>query len=1216
MGFDWVRYNPAQAPPPPPTSAESDQFISWLSVGVLVLVSLFFRSVAVPFLNPSGETRRAVASSFYFNLMTTLYIWLSSATVLTVFPHFSGEGNLVRAAALFFPMTFASVAATAAGRFCVRMLHYVSVTTRMVEEESKGRLAEAWKKINTSGIDFVNSKDDDNGSPGTNRADLKLRQTPHSRHVRPNYNRRGRRPKMVAFQRPFRKLVKHSVALCAGLCVLYAHCWSQKLSAFKVSRDHGAGAVCRAAFSPLAFGGMTKRYASGAFVDSSHGVHAICIWLVWATCIFISVVSFALDEFGGEHTLVEDAIGPPLKNSQSGCFEEDDMSIRGFTDKKETKAVREQHQARGIERLASLVHRTNDGPRDALPMVPWFSIVLIYSVFDLLVAFKIFLGRYDARTMQPALQSTVNHEPAIGCISKGEKRKSRLTKNETTKMLQDRYPGVYFDMIQKEGTSRKDDGFWFDFCADTGDGFNSSYSVSRLLAQPKVNILSEDGEQVLPRGEVLIVGGDLAYPDPTEESYEKRFFRTFEDAMQPPPSFRRRAISTRKPAIPVRGWCTPQSSNSSEDRENDGLDQYEGPLAFAIPGNHDWFDGLSTYSRFILGRDWLGGWLLPQTRSYFAIKLPHGWWLFGTDLGLSADIDLEQFKFFADVAAHMNEADAVIIVNHEPHWVLENEYLFEGSEPAEKNLQELIDTHLKGRVRLRLAGDLHHYTRHVPTYSSNSKENERERQKHAATSEAFSSLGQRDVSTPNEPELIVSGGGGAFLHGTYTFKNDVFFGEKKQKYERVCCYPDEATSLALGWLNLVNFRFRNWRLDAVWAVASFGIASSLLPMCGIYHDFLKHNNGDPLALAVWLFTKILSLAWEIFASGRVSLLFTLAVAYSLFLVTDTKPNPAVRIIISLGHAAAHVTSALGIAILIECLVEWLITDDIVSVGAYSRAKAEDIHGEGVADLASFLYDEFNQHFNHVFSNITQTTAIALNVSLPGVACLDDTFLKHPNFLLRFYNYTAGIARNMFAWLFGRSILSSTYYIFDLPGLIALKHTEICSVVCDSFKECLTSHDPPKFLVVARGTMMTYLGGIFLYFSVMSVPTHGGVFGTWLALMLNVFKSQYNEGFSSLRIPHWKHVLKLHIDSKGRLEVFCLGLNRVPTRWKRDPNWTGDQTAETPSWSLKHPSKWIPLQYASKFQPRIIDYTRISKRPTTETKPPSNSKSHAPVATHD
>ncbi len=42
------------------------------------------------------------------------------------------------------------------------------------------------------------------------------------------------------------------------------------------------------------------------------------------------------------------------------------------------------------------------------------------------------------------------------------------------------------------------------------------------------------------------------------------------------------------------------------------LKQYEGPTAFAIPGNHDWIDGLETYTRHIQHKGWLGGWLLPQ----------------------------------------------------------------------------------------------------------------------------------------------------------------------------------------------------------------------------------------------------------------------------------------------------------------------------------------------------------------------------------------------------------------------------------------------------------------------------------------------------------------------------------------------------------------------------------------------------------------------------
>jgi len=42
------------------------------------------------------------------------------------------------------------------------------------------------------------------------------------------------------------------------------------------------------------------------------------------------------------------------------------------------------------------------------------------------------------------------------------------------------------------------------------------------------------------------------------------------------------------------------------------LQQYDGPTAFAIPGNHDWIDGLETYTRHIQHKGWLGGWLLPQ----------------------------------------------------------------------------------------------------------------------------------------------------------------------------------------------------------------------------------------------------------------------------------------------------------------------------------------------------------------------------------------------------------------------------------------------------------------------------------------------------------------------------------------------------------------------------------------------------------------------------
>ena len=80
------------------------------------------------------------------------------------------------------------------------------------------------------------------------------------------------------------------------------------------------------------------------------------------------------------------------------------------------------------------------------------------------------------------------------------------------------------------------------------------------------------------------------------------------------------------------------------------LAAYDGPTAFAIPGNHDWIDGLETFQRYIQHRGWLGGWLLPQEKSYFALRLPHGWWLFGLDLALVDDIDMCQCQYFARIA--------------------------------------------------------------------------------------------------------------------------------------------------------------------------------------------------------------------------------------------------------------------------------------------------------------------------------------------------------------------------------------------------------------------------------------------------------------------------------------------------------------------------------------------------------------------------------------
>lgn len=69
--------------------------------------------------------------------------------------------------------------------------------------------------------------------------------------------------------------------------------------------------------------------------------------------------------------------------------------------------------------------------------------------------------------------------------------------------------GAQQDGLLYDHYSDRED-LWFDFMADTGDGGNSSYTIARLLAQPSIRIIEDDSIFNLPRGDMLLIGGDLA----------------------------------------------------------------------------------------------------------------------------------------------------------------------------------------------------------------------------------------------------------------------------------------------------------------------------------------------------------------------------------------------------------------------------------------------------------------------------------------------------------------------------------------------------------------------------------------------------------------------------------------------------------------------------------------------------------------------------------
>ena len=89
---------------------------------------------------------------------------------------------------------------------------------------------------------------------------------------------------------------------------------------------------------------------------------------------------------------------------------------------------------------------------------------------------------------------------------------------------------------------------------------------------------------------------------------------------------------------------------------------------YAVPGNHDWYDGLTGFLRLFTQHRWVGGWTTRQSRSYFAVELPHNWWLWGVDIQLDMYVDEPQLEFFGDVAAEASPGDKLILATPVPTW--------------------------------------------------------------------------------------------------------------------------------------------------------------------------------------------------------------------------------------------------------------------------------------------------------------------------------------------------------------------------------------------------------------------------------------------------------------------------------------------------------------------------------------------------------------------
>jgi hypothetical protein len=384
---------------------------------------------------------------------------------------------------------------------------------------------------------------------------------------------------------------------------------------------------------------------------------------------------------------------------------------------------------------------------------------------------------------------------------------------------------------------------WFDYVADVGDGFDATYAIARLLASD----VPIDGTET-KRGAFLVLGGDQVYPTASRDEYHHRFLGPYRAALP----------YVEPPRI---------------------------PKMYAIPGNHDWYDGLSSFLHIFCQRGrWVGGWQTRQRRSYFAIRLPGDWWIWAIDGQLESDFDQPQLRYFDAIADFMKspEKQKIILVTAAPSWT---QCPAEGSPATCRNHPDDFRTlgHFEKRIRERgfqlklvLAGDLHHYMRYV--------------------------------SEAGAITRVTSGGGGAYAFGTARMPADLTV--DGASHHRAAAFPDAKESEQIA-ANIWQLPWHNPRFGELLGVA-YLLLAWLLQAGSRWTDIIEpsllhvaQNRGGGEVFLAYLY----AFAFNPLATALGVLII---MGFSRFTAASTQGHPKAAKALGVLHGIAHVALCCGL----------------------------------------------------------------------------------------------------------------------------------------------------------------------------------------------------------------------------------------------------------------------------------------------------------------
>jgi hypothetical protein len=249
---------------------------------------------------------------------------------------------------------------------------------------------------------------------------------------------------------------------------------------------------------------------------------------------------------------------------------------------------------------------------------------------------------------------------------------------------------------------------WIDYVSDTGDDASVSAAVARLMVA-EYELPDPDRPEehlVAPRGDVLLFGGDTAYPVATAQEIMNRVLVPFNQVLE---------------------------------ERRDGRPR----VLLGIPGNHDWYDGLDGFGRMFRRREsgeeeprpsvvgvskrmlerygeWarefvrggkvekpavlvLSGYTPIQSASYFILPLTSSIHMTAVDRQLKA-LDDRQRRFHMDW--HHRHGDVA-------SWVLLPDPLYHFGVPSRTGTEmiQALGLDFDAREHFLLSGDVHHYER-------------------------------------------------------------------------------------------------------------------------------------------------------------------------------------------------------------------------------------------------------------------------------------------------------------------------------------------------------------------------------------------------------------------------------------------------------------------------------------------------------------------------